>query len=122
MMRFALGVASVAVALAATVVPTPATTLVRRLPLEQVAAEAARVVHATVIDVHSDRDEWGAPATWITRKGASANAASAASLIERAPREPPNTSTQVSSSPIPNRSRAAARSVAGGGTGRPVTR
>jgi len=62
-MRFALGVASVAVALAATVVPTPATTLVRRLPLEQVAAEAARVVHATVIDVHSDRDEWGAPAT-----------------------------------------------------------
>ena len=59
MMRFALGVASVAVALAATVVPTPATTLVRRLPLEQVAAEAARVVHATVIDVHSDRDEIG---------------------------------------------------------------
>src|SRR5438270_323386 len=53
MMRFALGVASVAVALAATVVPTPATTLVRRLPLEQVAAEAARVVHATVIDVRS---------------------------------------------------------------------
>jgi len=66
MMRFPLGVASVAIALAATVVPAPATTLVRRLPLEQVAAEAARVVHATVIDVHSDRDEWGAPATWIT--------------------------------------------------------
>ena len=59
---------------------------------------------------------------WSTWKGASPNAAIAASLIERAPSDPPKTSTEVSSAPIPKRARAAARSVAGGGTGRPVTR
>ena len=50
------------------------------------------------------------------------SAATAASLIDRAPSEPPKTSTQVSSSATPKRARAAARSVCGGGTGRPVTR
>ncbi len=39
----------------------------------------------------------------------------AAWLIERAPSEPPNTSTTVSSGASPKRARAAARSVAGGG-------
>ena len=53
---------------------------------------------------------------------APANASTAAWLIERAPWEPPNTSTHVSDAGIPNRFLAASRSVAGGGTGRPVTR
>ncbi len=39
MMRPALGIAWVAVALAATALPAPATTLVRRLPLGQVVAD-----------------------------------------------------------------------------------
>ena len=43
-------------------------------------------------------------------------------LIVRAPSEPPNTSTHTASSGMPNRARAAARSVDGAGTGRPVTR
>ena len=61
------------------------------------------------------------PAAWMTRYGASRNAWIEASLIERAPSEPPKTSTQVSSGARLKRSRAATRSVAGGGTGRPVT-
>ena len=64
MIRLASGIVWICVALAT--VPAAATTLMRRVPLELAAAEAARIVHATVVDVHSDRDEWGAPATWIT--------------------------------------------------------
>ena len=64
LMRLACGIVCLAVALAA--VPAAATTLMRRVPLELAAAEATRIVHATVVDVHSDRDEWGAPATWVT--------------------------------------------------------
>ena len=52
--------------------------------------------------------------TWRTRYGASANASIAASLIERAPSDPPNTSKQRSSAASANRARAAAGSVAGG--------
>jgi len=63
-MRLSSGIVWISVALAA--VPAAATTLMRRVPLELAAAEAARIVHATVVDVHSGRDEWGAPATWIT--------------------------------------------------------
>ena len=64
MKHLASGFVWIAVALAA--VPATATMLMRRVPLELAATEATRIVHATVIDVHSDRDEWGAPATWIT--------------------------------------------------------
>ena len=61
-----------------------------------------------------------APAACRTRNGAPANASTAASLIERAPSEPPKTSTQrVVRRRARTRARAAARSVAGGGTGRP---
>ena len=56
-----------------------------------------------------------------TRNGASRNASIDASLIDRAPKDPPKTSTQVSVTPRPKRARAASRSVTGGGTGRPVT-
>ncbi len=62
------------------------------------------------------------PAACSTRKLAPANASSAAWLIERAPSEPPKTSTQVSSGSNLEAARAAARSLAAGGTGRPVTR
>src|SRR5215510_10681166 len=64
MMRLVSGVVWLTVVLAG--VPAAATTLLRRVPLELAAAEAVRIVHATVVDVHSDRDEWGAPATWVT--------------------------------------------------------
>lgn len=40
--------------------------MVQRMSLEQVAHEAARIVHATVVEVRSGRDESGLPATWIT--------------------------------------------------------
>src|SRR5215813_11498872 len=64
MVRRASGFVWLVAVLAA--VPAAATMLLRRVPLEVAAAEAVRIVHATVVDVHSDRDEWGAPATWIT--------------------------------------------------------
>lgn len=41
-------------------------TMVERLSLEHVVREAARIVHATVAEVRSGRDESGLPATWIT--------------------------------------------------------
>ena len=41
-------------------------TMVERLSLERVASEAARIVHATVVEVRSGRDESGLPATWVT--------------------------------------------------------
>jgi hypothetical protein len=45
----------------------PATaTMVKRMSLARVAAEAAQIVHATVAEVHSGRDASGFPATWIT--------------------------------------------------------
>jgi hypothetical protein len=40
--------------------------MVERMALDQVAREAARIVHATVTAVRSDRDASGLPATWIT--------------------------------------------------------
>jgi len=40
--------------------------MVERLSLDQVAREADRIVYATVVEVHSDRDESGFPATWVT--------------------------------------------------------
>src|SRR5205823_10375482 len=52
-----------AVALAAAV-PAGATSVVR-LPLARVAGGAARIVHATVVDVRTGRDDAGLPATWI---------------------------------------------------------
>ncbi len=41
-------------------------TMVARLPLDQVARKADRIVHATVADVRAGRDDAGLPATWIT--------------------------------------------------------
>src|SRR5204863_49711 len=58
MMRLSSGIVWISVALAA--VPAAATTLMRRVPLELAATEAVRIVHATVVDVQSGRDEWGA--------------------------------------------------------------
>jgi hypothetical protein len=43
-----------------------AATMVTRLPLDRVTQKADRVVHATVAEVRSGRDEHGLPATWIT--------------------------------------------------------
>jgi hypothetical protein len=45
--------------------PAPAT-VVLRLPLARIASEAGRIVHGTVVDVRSGRDDAGLPATWIT--------------------------------------------------------
>jgi len=60
--RVATLAAAVALAVA---VPAGATSVVR-LPLAGVAGAAARVVHATVVDVRAGRDDAGLPATWIT--------------------------------------------------------
>jgi hypothetical protein len=63
---------------AVSVVPARATMMLRRLPLEAIAAGAARIVHGRVIDVVSGRDASGMPASWVTidvdrpLKGASA--------------------------------------------------
>src|SRR2546423_1105664 len=57
-----------------------------------------------------------------TRKSAPANASTAASLIDRAPSDPPNTRTHVSPPSSEKRCRAAGRALAGGGPGRPGTR
>ncbi len=43
-----------------------ATTLLERMPLAKVTAEAGRIVYGTVTDVRSERDERGIPATWVT--------------------------------------------------------
>ena len=59
------GAGLVAAALLALAAPARAT-MVLRLPLDRVAGDAARIVHATVVDVRSGRDDQGLPATWIT--------------------------------------------------------
>lgn len=65
-MRKILGGIWVGIAvLGATSAPGGAT-MVQRLTLDRITREAARVVHATVTDVHSGRDESGLPATWVT--------------------------------------------------------
>ena len=46
--------------------PAQGTMLLRHLSLEAVTAEAGHIVHGTVVDVRSGRDERGIPATWIT--------------------------------------------------------
>src|SRR5690349_194699 len=38
----------------------------QRMSLDAVTAEAGRIVHGTVVDVRSARDERGIPATWVT--------------------------------------------------------
>src|SRR5262249_15156613 len=53
------------IALLAVAGPVRATTVLP-VPLARVAGEAARIVHATVLDVRSGRDADGLPATWIT--------------------------------------------------------
>ena len=40
--------------------------MVKRLSLVDVTHAAARIVHGIVVEVRSDRDETGLPATWIT--------------------------------------------------------
>ena len=40
--------------------------MVQPMSLERVAQEAGRIVHGTVVEVRSDRDESGLPATWVT--------------------------------------------------------
>src|ERR1700752_1234667 len=47
-------------------VPASATTMVKRMPLDEVTSKAGRIVHGTVTNVRSDRDESGMPATWVT--------------------------------------------------------
>jgi len=44
----------------------PATMMVKRLSVGELTAEAKRIVHGRVTDVQSGRDEFGAPATWVT--------------------------------------------------------
>jgi len=56
---------AVAALLAAAAAPAGATTVLR-MPLARVADEAARIVHAEVVDVRSGRDAHGMPATWVT--------------------------------------------------------
>src|SRR5262245_32894343 len=46
--------------------PAHATMLVRRLSLNEVTRDAARIVHGRVMSVRSGRDSLGLPATWIT--------------------------------------------------------
>jgi hypothetical protein len=53
------------IALLALAGPARATTVLP-IPLARVAGEAARIVHATVLDVRAGRDEDGLPATWVT--------------------------------------------------------
>ena len=48
------------------VVRAEATMQLQRMSLESVTAEAGHIVHGTVTDVRSARDERGIPATWIT--------------------------------------------------------
>lgn len=43
-----------------------ATMIREHAPLATVTAEAGRIVHASVTDVRSGRDERGLPATWVT--------------------------------------------------------
>jgi hypothetical protein len=47
-------------------VPASATTMVKRMALDEVTSKAARIVHGTVTNIRSGRDESGMPATWIT--------------------------------------------------------
>ena len=47
-------------------VPAGATTMVKRMALDEVTTKAVRIVHGTVTSIRSDRDESGMPATWIT--------------------------------------------------------
>jgi hypothetical protein len=63
--RAALAVVTLIAVVVAATTSAYATT-VERLPLERVTETAARIVHATVVDSHSGRDESGLPATWIT--------------------------------------------------------
>ena len=58
-------VATLAAVALAVAVPAAGTSVVR-LPLARVAGGAARIVHATVVDVHAGRDDDGLPATWVT--------------------------------------------------------
>lgn len=55
--------AALAVAVAS---PAAATTMIKRMPLEEVTGEAVRIVHGTVTAVDVGRDVAGAPATWVT--------------------------------------------------------
>lgn len=66
MRRLALWTVWSAATIAVAVAPAGATTMLRRLPLEVIAARAARIVHGRVITVASGRDVSGLPATWIT--------------------------------------------------------
>lgn len=66
--RLTLGLAQLAAASALVVATEPAAPaiMVERMPLAQVAREAARIVQATVVEVRTGRDESGLPATWST--------------------------------------------------------
>src|SRR5437867_1673906 len=62
MRRIPIAVMAVVFALVA---PARGTTILP-MPLGQVAREAARIVHGTVVDVRSGPDEGGLAATWVT--------------------------------------------------------
>ena len=92
----------------------------RRSPVEVLAQVVAARRRARVAQRRRSRAR---PRRAGRGTGAPANASTAAWLIERAPSEPPNTSTQRLARGRARSARARrARSVAGGGTGRPVTR
>jgi hypothetical protein len=65
-MRQAASLVRVAVVLGILAAPAGATMILRSMSLPEVAGEATRIVHGTVTDVRSGRDESDAPATWIT--------------------------------------------------------
>jgi hypothetical protein len=64
-MRRALGIAGLAAGIVATATVSHATS-VQHLTLDQTVQRAERIVHATVTEMHSGRDDAGLPATWIT--------------------------------------------------------
>jgi len=65
-MRRALGIAWLATGIAVATTTLSHATTVQRLTLDQAVQRADRIVHATVTEMHSGRDEAGLPTTWIT--------------------------------------------------------
>ena len=65
-MRRALGIAALATGIVVATTTLSHATSVQRLTLDQTVQRAERIVHATVGEMHSGRDQAGLPATWIT--------------------------------------------------------
>jgi len=65
-MRRALGIVCLATGIVIVTTTLSHATTVRRLTLDETVQRADRIVHATVTEMHSGRDDAGLPATWIT--------------------------------------------------------